>query len=58
MSTLHLHVKEWIDCIRNGGQPSCGVDQAFEEAMTCHMAPLSYRLGRKVEWDPVQKKIV
>ena len=58
VSTLHLHMKEWIDCIRDGGQPSCGVEQAFEEAMTCHRATQSYLLGRKVEWDPVQKKIV
>ena len=58
VSTLHLHVKEWLDCIRNGGQPSCGIERGFEEAITCHMATQSYRLGRKVEWDPVRRKIV
>ncbi len=58
VSTLHLHVKEWLDCIRDGGQPSCGIDRGVEEAITCHMATQSFRLGRKVEWDPLKKKIV
>ena len=30
----------------------------FEEAITCHMATRSYLEGRKVEWDPIKKKIV
>jgi predicted dehydrogenase len=54
----HLHIKEWLDCIRNGGEPSCNVDRGFEEAITCHMATQSYLRGRKVEWDPVNRKIV
>ncbi|MGD9344256.1 MAG: Gfo/Idh/MocA family oxidoreductase [Candidatus Aminicenantes bacterium] len=54
----HLHVKEWIDCIRTGERPSCDIDRGFEEAITCHMATRSYREGRRVEWDPIQKRIV
>jgi hypothetical protein len=51
-------VKEWLDCIRHGGTPSCSVERGVEEAITCHMATESYRLGRKVEWDPRTKRIV
>jgi predicted dehydrogenase len=58
VSTLHLHVKEWLDCIRGGGEPSCNIERGIEEAITCHMATASYRLGRKVEWDQVKKQIV
>ncbi len=58
VSTLHLHLKEWLDCIRDGGEPSCNIERGFEEAITCHMATQSYLLGRRVEWDPAQKKIV
>ena len=54
----HLHVKEWVDAIRNGGKTSCNADRAFEEAITCHMATESYLRGRKVTWDPVTKTIV
>lgn len=58
VNTTHLHVEEWLNCIRNGGQPSCNIDRGFEEAITCHMATISYMEGRKVEWDSVNKKII
>ena len=54
----HLHMKEFVDAIRNGGDTSCNIERGFEEAMTCHMATESYLQGRKVTWDPVQKTIV
>ena len=58
VDTSFLHIKDWLDCIRFGGQPKCDIDQGFQEAITCHMATQSYLLGRKVEWDPIQRKIV
>lgn len=58
VDTTHLHIKEWLECIRIGGQPSCNIDCGFEEAITCHMATLSYLQGRKVEWDATNKRIV
>jgi hypothetical protein len=58
VSTLHLHIKEWLNAIRLGGSTSCNVDRGIEEAITCHMATQSFRLGRKVEWDPARKRIV
>jgi len=58
VDTSHLHIKEWLECIRNGGQPSCNIGRGYEEAITCHMATLSYLQGRRVEWDPVNRKIV
>lgn len=54
----HLHIKEWLDCIRNGGIPSCHIDKAFEVTITCHMATKSYREQRPVKWDSVKKRIV
>lgn len=58
VGTTFLHIQDWLNCIRNGGQPKCNIDQGFQEAITCHMATQSYLLGRKVEWDPVARKIV
>ena len=54
----HLHVADWLDCIRNGGEPRCNIEEGFEEAVACHMATESYFQGRRVEWDPVKKRIV
>jgi hypothetical protein len=58
VSAYHLLIGEWLDVIRNGGQTSCNIDRAFEEAMTCHMATKSYLEGRKVRWDPAARRIV
>jgi predicted dehydrogenase len=58
VSAYHLHLAEWLDVIRNGGTTSCNIQEGFEEAITCHMATRSYLEGRKVEWDPVARRIV
>ncbi|MCF6333343.1 MAG: Gfo/Idh/MocA family oxidoreductase [Draconibacterium sp.] len=58
VDVTHLHIKEWIDCIRNGGETSDNIERAFEEGITILMAQKSYVEKRRVEWDPVQRKIV
>jgi predicted dehydrogenase/uncharacterized membrane protein YphA (DoxX/SURF4 family) len=58
VSAYHLHLKEWLEIIREGGDPSCNIDRGFEEAITCHLATASYREGRRVRWDPVTQRIV
>lgn len=58
VDVTHLHIKEWLDCIRNGGTPSCHIEKGFEEAITCQMITKAYREQRRVEWDPVQRRIV
>lgn len=58
VSTTGLHLAEWIKCIRNDTETSCNIDRGFEEAITAHMATLSYRQGRKVLWDPETETIV
>lgn len=54
----HLHLREWLNVIRNGGKVSCGLDNAFDEAITIQMAKKSYTEGRRVKWDPVIRRIV
>ena len=51
VDVTHLHVKEWVNSIRTGRKPSCGIDQGFEEAVSCIMATLATKTGRRVEWD-------
>ncbi len=58
VDTTHLHMKEWIDGIRQEKQPGCNIDRGFEEAMTAHMGTLSYHHRKQVFWDPATEKIV
>jgi len=56
--STHLHVKDWIDAIRAGGVPACNIEEAFHEAVACHMATESYIQGRRIEWDPTKRVLV
>ncbi len=54
----HLHIKDWLDSIRSNSQPKCNIEVAFHEAVACHMATESYLTGRRIEWDPVNRKLI
>ncbi|MGH7491495.1 MAG: Gfo/Idh/MocA family protein [bacterium] len=58
VDVAHLHIKEWLNCIRNGGTPSCNIDKGFESAVACQMITKAYREQRRVEWDPAKRSIV
>ena len=42
IDTLHLHVKEWLNCIRTGGQTSCHIGHGVNEVVACVAAHKSY----------------
>lgn len=58
VDTTYLHIREWLDCIRTKQQPSCNIDQGFQEAVTAHMATMSLREGVKVYWDKEKQMVV
>jgi predicted dehydrogenase len=58
VDTTHLHIKEWINCIRAGIQPSCNIDSAFEEGISAHMSTKALLENRRVFWDPDKLEIV
>ena len=58
IDVTHLHLKDWLDCIRNGGTPKVDIEKAFEEGVAVMMAHKSYIEKRRVEWDPVARRII
>ena len=56
-NTTFLHIREWLECIRQGLKPSCGIDEAFEEAIAAHMGTRSFLEGRTMYWDKDKKEI-
>lgn len=52
VDSTFLHMREWLSAIKNGGKVSCGIKEGFEEAISAHMAGISWKLGRRIEWDP------
>ncbi|MCB0565181.1 MAG: Gfo/Idh/MocA family oxidoreductase [Phaeodactylibacter sp.] len=53
-----LHLKEWLGAIRHGTPVSCGIKEGFEEAMSAHMGGLSWKIGRRIEWDATRQEII
>jgi predicted dehydrogenase len=53
----HLHLKEWLDVIRNGGTPSANIEMAFEEGVVIAMADISYRENCRTMWDSDKRRI-
>ena len=58
VDSTFLHMREWLSAIRNGGKLSCGIQEGFEEAIVAHMTGLSWKLGRRIEWDQDKELIV
>ncbi|NND08738.1 MAG: Gfo/Idh/MocA family oxidoreductase [Saprospiraceae bacterium] len=58
VDSTHLHMREWLSGIRNGTKMSCGIKEGFEEAITAHMAGISYKLGRRIDWDPASGQVI
>ncbi len=54
----HLHFKEWLDVIRNGGATACNIEKAFMDTVPVLMAHKSYVEKRRVVWDPIKRIIV
>jgi predicted dehydrogenase len=58
VDTTHLHIAEWIHSIREGTQPSCHIDQAFEEGVAAAMGIMAQRENRTIFWDRDAEQVV
>lgn len=45
------HVKNFLECMKTRALPTCDVEIAHRSTNTCHLGNISYKLGRKLEWD-------
>jgi predicted dehydrogenase len=53
----HLHIKEWVDAIRESRPVSCDINQGFQESACYIMANQAFHQGRVAIWDPVKEEI-
>lgn len=56
ISPTYLHIREWLESIRNGTSTSCNIEEAYVEAISTHMATEAYKSGLKVFWDEDKKE--
>jgi predicted dehydrogenase len=58
IDVTHLHLREWLTCIRKNSVPSCNIDKAYQVGITCLMAHKSYMEKRQVYWDSTKRRMV
>jgi len=54
----HVHMQNFVDCIRTGKEPNCPFELGFRVSIACRMAVDSYRFGRTLRWEPKKEEIV
>ncbi|MBA4031273.1 MAG: dehydrogenase [Planctomyces sp.] len=52
------HHKNFLDCIKSRELPICDVEIGHRTATVCHLGNITIRLGRKIQWDPVNEKVL
>ena len=45
------HVRNFLDCVKSRALPTCDIEIAQRSTNTCHLGNISYKLGRRLEWD-------
>ena len=53
---LSLHVENFLDCIKTREKPNCDIETGAHIARFAHLGNISYRLGRKLDWDGDKQK--
>jgi predicted dehydrogenase len=49
---IPVHHRNWLDCIRNGGQPNCNIDLALRGQVLISMGELAQRNSVTFSFDP------
>jgi hypothetical protein len=52
------HVRDFLNCVKSRGKPACNADVTRRGHIISHVASIGWRLGRKVEFDPVAETFV
>jgi len=53
-----LHAQHFVRCIRAGEKPRCNELVGHRGGNICHLANISYKVGRKLKWDPEKEVII
>ena len=53
-----VHVRHWLDCIRNRKTPVADWEIGHRSVTACHLGVIAYRTGRKIRWDARAERIL
>ncbi|MFN8008710.1 MAG: Gfo/Idh/MocA family oxidoreductase [Terriglobia bacterium] len=53
-----LHVQNFYDCMRTRKRPNSDVEIGHNSMIACHLGNIAFRLGRQVNWDVENEKVI
>lgn len=53
-----VHRLNWLECIRNGKEPNCGIDLGLRVQTIVSLAEMSYRQSKMALFDPDKQKVI
>jgi predicted dehydrogenase len=57
LDQFRRHVRNFLDCIKTRQQPVSDLESGHRVATLCHLANVSLRLGRSLQWDSTNETI-
>ena len=52
------HIREFLDCIQSRGMTACNSTVTRHSEIACHAAAISWKLGRKLTFDPATERFI
>ncbi len=52
------HMKNWLECCKSRKQPNSTIELGHRVITACHLANMSYRSGKRIDWDPAKEELV
>ena len=52
------HVKNFLECMDSRKRPRSDVEIGHNSMIACHLANIAFRVGRRVQWDAANERIV
>ena len=53
-----FHVRDFFNCVKTRSKPAANEDVMARSHIACHAAAIAWKLGRKVQFDPVTEEFV
>jgi predicted dehydrogenase len=58
MKDYGRHARNFLDCLKSRQQPASDLESGHRIATACHLANISLRTGRKLQWDAQREDIL
>ena len=56
--TMLMNERDWLNSMRTRQRPLCEVEDGQRVAVVCHLANMSLRLGRAIQWDAEKEQVI